>query len=83
MDGCVIEEFAFFVVEPSPFVEVFAHVSYVYAQHFERFVGFFGVVVYYACVWKIDGQIVSMYSSCKVHIFGIHKVSFVKESYFL
>ena len=43
-------------------------------------VGCFGVVVCDAGIWEEEGEVLLVYSSCKVDIFWVHKESFVEES---
>ena len=79
MDGGLIEERAFFVAEPTPFVEITAHVDDVYPQHFQRFIGFFCMVVDDGGMWEINREIVAMNTTSDVHIFGIHEESLIEE----
>ena len=80
MDGGLVEECAFLVVEPTPFVEVSTHVDDVNPQHLQGFVGCFFMIVDNGGMREEDRQIVAMDAACEVHIFGVHKESFVEES---
>lgn len=79
MDGGLVEECAFLVAEPTPFVEVSTHVDDVNPQHLQRLVGRFFMIMDNGGMWEENRQIVAMDAASEVHILGIHKESFVEE----
>ena len=80
MNGGFVEDLAFAVAEPAPFIKIPAHINNMYPQHSQRLIRSFRVVVNNGCVWEIDREIVAMDATSEVHILRIHKETLIKES---
>ena len=80
MDGGLVEECAFPVAEPTPFIEVSTHVDDVNPQYLQRLVGRFFMIMDDCSMREENRQIVAMDAASEVHILGVHKESFVEES---
>lgn len=80
MDGGLVEECAFLVAEPTPFIEVSTHVDDVNPQHLQRLVGRFFMIMDDGGMWEENRQIVAMDAASEVHILGVHEESFVEEA---
>ena len=80
MDGGLVEECAFLVAEPTPFIEVSTHVDDVNPQHLQRLVGRFFMIMDDGGMWEENRQIVAMDAASEIHILGVHEETFVEEA---
>mgnify|MGYP003484477156 CR=1 FL=1 len=80
MDGGLVEECAFLVAEPTPFIEVSTHIDHVNPQHLQRFIGRLLMIMDDSGMRKIDCEIVAMDATSEVHILRIHKETLIEDS---
>jgi len=76
----MIEAPALSIEEPSPFVEIAAHVSDMYPEHVFIFIGFARVGMRDAPFRIIERQVIPMNSTGKIDILRIHEIAFVEKT---